>query len=414
VVAEAKDPVEAYHQALIEWYNKILEIDEDAVIYPQMVVDQQAGMTVIEDPDELPTTLSNLKKYTPKIWLRLKGGTLYPKILVGMEHNPDMVVEDISWWLKSTTQGMWPAQLQDAEETNCLGWLLFSTDKMDKEALHKEIWQMTGVQVAIRFRAIDDGVPKKSSAAGKKEEQEAKPKATIPVKALHIEINWLEPYAMQRRVEAVYSSMAEVFPLDIKMRLVHNARLLTNATVKAKALSLQAWQNCFTLQMELCLTWEIATLELPDKTLHANLRQLIPAIPDLDHPCQQLFHSVSKTFMEDGHIFHFHPSKSQHTRGVVMGLLVFLKGVWGTHMDTTKFNKFFNDGAIDRASDLWWDKDSKTVVTRADAEMEKLSKQDNDYNFLEMKIEVELPKAKPTGKVSKAEDRLSTGSYSTF
>jgi len=98
----------------------------------------------------------------------------------------------------------------------------------------------------------------------------------------------------------------------------------------------------------------------------------------------------------------------------VTGMLVFLKGVWGTHMDTTKFNKFFNDGAIDRATDSWWDKESKTVVTRADAEMEKLSNQDDDYNFPEMKIEVELPKAKPTGKASKADDGLSTGSYSTF
>jgi len=150
-VAEAKDPVEAYHQALTKWFNKILEIDEDAVIYLWMVADRQAGMMVIKDPDKLPTTLSNLKKYTPKIWLQLKGGTIYPKILVRVEQNPDMVVEDISWWLKSTTQGMWPAQLQDAEETTCLGWLLFSTDEMDKEALCKEIWQMTGVQVAIRF-----------------------------------------------------------------------------------------------------------------------------------------------------------------------------------------------------------------------------------------------------------------------
>jgi len=56
----------------------------------------------------------------------------------------------------------------------------------------------------------------------------------------------------------------------------------------------------------------------------------------------------------------------------------------------------------------------KTVVTRADAEMEKLSNQDDNYNYLEMKIEVELPKAKPTGKASKADDGLSTGSYSTF
>jgi len=63
---------------------------------------------------------------------------------------------------------------------------------------------------------------------------------------------------------------------------------------------------------------------------------------------------------------------------------------------------------------LWWDKESKTVVTRADAEMEKLSNQDDDYNFLEMKIEVELPKAKSTRKASKVDDGLSTGSYSTF
>jgi len=167
------------------------------VIYPWTAADRQAGTTVIRDPDELPTTLSNLKKYMPKIWLRLKGGTLYPKIMVGMENNPDMVVEDISWWLKSTTQGMWPAQLQDAEDTTCLGWLLFSTDEMDKEALHKEIWQMMGVQVAIHFQAIDDGVYKKSSNSGQKLEQATKPKMTIsPVKALHLEINWLEPYNM--------------------------------------------------------------------------------------------------------------------------------------------------------------------------------------------------------------------------
>jgi len=167
--------------------------------------------------------------------------------------------------------------------------------------------------------------------------------------------------------------------------------------------------------MESCLTWEIATLKLLDKTLQANLWQAILAIPDPDRPSQQLFHLVSKTFKDDRHIFRFHPSKSQHVRRVVTGLLVFLKGVWGNHMDTAKFNMFLNDGAIDRANDSWWDKESKTVVTKADVEMEKLANQDDDnYNFLEMKIVVELLKAKPTGKAGKAEDGLSTGLYSTF
>jgi len=232
------------------------------------------------------------------------------------------------------------------------------------------------------------------------------------VKALHLEINVLEPYASRRRVETIFSSTAEAFPLDIKLRLVRDARLLTNPTVKAKATSLRALQNRFVLQMESCMTWEIATLDLPEKTLQANLRQLVLAIPDPDHPHQKLFHSVSKTFTEDGHIFRFHPSKSQHARGVVTGLLVFLKGMWGQHLDTKKFNKFFNDGAIDRAIDSWWDPTTKSVLTKADAEMETILHQDEDYHFPEMKIDVEM--LKDPKKATTDDGLLLTGSYSTF
>jgi len=203
----------------------------------------------------------------------------------------------------------------------------------------------------------------------------------------------------------------EVFPLNIKMHLVWDARLLTSLMVKAKATRFCSLQNCVVLQMESCLMWEITILDLPDKTLQANLWQLILAIPDPDHPHQQLFHSVSKTFTEDGHIFWFHPSKSQHTRGVVTGLLVFLKGMWGKHLDTKKFHKFFSEGAIDRAMDSWWDTATKSVLTKAEVEMEIILHQDDDYHFPEMKINVELLKEK---KATVDNGLLSTGSYSTF
>jgi len=45
VAAEATDLVEAYQQALIEWFTKLLEIDEDPVIYPWMATDCQVGTT---------------------------------------------------------------------------------------------------------------------------------------------------------------------------------------------------------------------------------------------------------------------------------------------------------------------------------------------------------------------------------
>jgi len=55
-------------------------------------------------------------------------------------------MENIGWWLHLTEQGMWKAQLQQAEETSGLGWLLFLADKFNWEAIKVYIWNMTGIQ----------------------------------------------------------------------------------------------------------------------------------------------------------------------------------------------------------------------------------------------------------------------------
>jgi len=81
-------------------------------------------------------------------------------------------------------------------------------------------------------------------------------------------------------------------------------------------------------------------------------------------------------------------------------------------MDTKKFHKFFTEGAIDRAIDSWWDTATKSVLTQANAKMEKILHQDDNYHFPEMKIEVDMLQDK---KKAKADDSLlSMGSYTTF
>jgi len=64
VIEEATNPVEAYRQAVLKWFNKILKIDLEAVIYPWGAADCQAGTSVIEDPDELPTMLLSLVPFS--------------------------------------------------------------------------------------------------------------------------------------------------------------------------------------------------------------------------------------------------------------------------------------------------------------------------------------------------------------
>jgi len=139
----------------------------------------------------------------------------------------------------------------------------------------------------------------------------------------------------------MYSSSAVNFPLGIKMHLVRDLKLLTNPKVKEKALSLCITQDQFLHQTETCITWEIATIDLVDKTLCTLFRAVLMNILDPTEPAAKLFHSVNITFNRDGYIFRFHPSCSQTARDVVAGLLVFLTGIWSGIIDPTKFHKFF-------------------------------------------------------------------------
>jgi len=89
-------------------------------------------------------------------------------------------------------QGMWQMDLQDVEDMLCMGWLLFSADKYDREALSHEIWNLTSVQVALCFGAIDDGNCK-----------DGKTKST-PVKALHIKIYRVHQTLTRSHIEFLY------------------------------------------------------------------------------------------------------------------------------------------------------------------------------------------------------------------
>jgi len=131
------------------------------------------------------------------------------------------------------------------------------------------------------------------------------------------------------------------------MCLVHDLKLLTNTKAKEKAHSLQATQGQFLQQTETCITWEIVTIDLEDKTLCNSLRAILMNIPDPEHLDTKLFHSVNKMFKQDGYIFRFHPSRDQNAQEVVAGLLVFLKGIWSGVVNVEKFNKFFSAMALE-------------------------------------------------------------------
>jgi len=265
--------------ALLLFFQKIKSVDPTAVIYPWEEKDHCQRISAITKPEELPGMLSNLCVYANCLYISpdisQDGGTSHPHMFFRFLEPPAKIFANIGWWLKATDQGLWGCPLQTAEDTVCLGWLLYSADEYDKEALCREIWQFTGVTVALQFRAIDNGTPciyedkkrnnDKQKATSSSGVSESKPNmADNIIKALHIKINKADPPAFKARIEALYSSLATTFPLGIKMHLVRDYKLLTNVRAKEKAKCLCSMQEHFLKNSQTCITWELSTINLED------------------------------------------------------------------------------------------------------------------------------------------------------
>jgi len=158
VVAGNEDQITLFHQVFTKWYQKVREVDGTAILYPWAASDcLEDTPLLIENLTDVLTALLLLCISVHKLFLRTSGGDYHVQVLMGLQEDISTLMQTIGWWLKSTSQAMWLTDLQLAEDTTCAGWLLFLASDYDREALTQEICKFTGVQVAVHFRAIDDG-----------------------------------------------------------------------------------------------------------------------------------------------------------------------------------------------------------------------------------------------------------------
>jgi len=206
-------------------------------------------------------------------------------------------------------------------------------------------------------------------------------------KALHIEIDKGKLPSCHHLLENLYSSLVTMFPLDVKMHLVRDHKLLTNTKAKTKEASLRANQQRFlSSNIETCITWELSSLDLQDTTISANLHNWLWISLTLEKLGEKLFNAVNKMLYNDGYIFQFNPSQSQSTREIVTGLLVFLRHV-GIYNHTSKISQVCMGPCT---TDAWWDAKERCIVTKADAELDDLMNQDVDLTFPEDEVTINL------------------------
>jgi len=194
-------------------------------------------------------------------------------------------------WLHATKQGLWPRQLPLAENTICIGWLLYSAPKYDLSELQRQLKQETAVEVALHFQIINDGLPAKTTCS------------TPHIKAIHMEIEQSISYPKRQSIEQIYSSNAQRFPLGIKMCLMPELQAVTNPEAWNKVVQLQALQEWFLKYTETSWICSDANELTPDKSrLYDILCSMMLPTLQANNRDPPLLYTISPMKEKDGYL----------------------------------------------------------------------------------------------------------------
>ena len=158
---------------------------------------------------------------------------------------------EIGSWLAETKNGIYYQKVQSQSTVN-IGWLLWSFRRIDTVILEKELFQLYGITVHLRYQNIANGTPIQNDAN--------------IVRALHVVTDQKEADRIALLFQKTYHFKSTNFPLGIILRFVpHFSRVS-----KTKQSKLHKWrykQRVFNRAIEnpekpmSSTSWEILELD---------------------------------------------------------------------------------------------------------------------------------------------------------
>lgn len=373
VKPNTNDPVKALREAITQMYDKIREQDVSLVVYPWTTEDQMIVKDRIFKAAEIPNNPVDIKKYFSRAIPRPKGGVMYVSVVLGTAIDFARLNGNLKWWLDREHMGLYVRQLQ-VEKTKVVGWLLYSTQKMDPATLAHEIERMTGISAGIRWRMISPG-------------KGGQLPLELQVKALHVEVDETNLDSDRLTIRCLYSSArTSGFPLGVRMRLVPEIMMLSNPKARENFRRLSNRQAGFTQKVQTCRTWEIASLDHRDHHLdNDSLRSLLMKIYSQSFPHLTLFHSIDPHWRGDGFEISFLPQVEEEARAMIMGMLPFLRH----HVKVPNYylDKCFSSSAVARANTARWNVELGAVITEDDDWLNSIDGAGNDTAYV---FEMEL------------------------
>ena len=359
-IPAAKEPDKLLANYLQIWFKKMKEMDNNFRVISWKTED--GPKQPIKESKHIPNVISKLRVYFARIQARTSGGKIFTDVFVQHTIPVDDLRGDTEWFLKENQMAMYKKQLQ-VESTAQMGWLLYSTQTLDNEALKVAIEAEIGVQVALRWKYVN---------SSKYIENDVERKKWM---AIHIEVDSKEMKKASKGLNRLYGSKSTKFPLGIRMRLVSEFREVRgNSVMVGKHSRLRVRQASFISLIDGYPSEDIHMLDYEDEGI--TLRGLLMEVQSRNPKTPgNLFHAVGRD-RKGRIIFNFLRHKADEARMIVDGLIPYLR-----HHHGDKVNLFLDPQAVIEKENWKWDEETYTLISPLSEELDGLETIDDDYDF---------------------------------
>lgn len=347
-------------EAIGAFINMLKAQDEKLVVYPWA---EGSKDETLEEAEDLPTQMTGLQKYCPRAYAAMKERDLYFSMYLGHELSFSDLHTNINHELLDTRSGWYRKQLQ-CEDTEVIGWLLYTTNDMDLAELMQKILTRYRVTVGLRWRAI------------------APYTATGKISAVHVEVNKKTANRDRAIIKRIYSSTATSFPLSIKARLVPTLDQARGMESGNKISRLRTRQAVFLYNVSKQQDYSIATLDYADSQLEGKtLRDIIMEMTAPGQPDTPLFVSVDRHWANKGFVFQMTTTNEVEATQRIRSLLPYLIGTMEKKYHV-QIRKLFSLEALQSEKTCKWDTEKQMVIWEDDELLDDLlSCSDKDYDF---------------------------------
>ena len=151
-VPPSSKPHESICKTMREFFKKMFQADSNLTIN---LWKRLSISNVLDEKSELPKSITGLSKYCCKMYALKEGipATLYPQIFIRHDKEFEDIQETLQPYLQSKLFGIY-YQMLKAEDAKDVGWLLYSTLKMDTGVLANEIIDMIGIDIGLRWNNV--------------------------------------------------------------------------------------------------------------------------------------------------------------------------------------------------------------------------------------------------------------------